>query len=394
MKQLFYLFILALCQLANAQKSVTTYYDWNKIHPRQKYTVNAAGQTTGSYIEYDEKGVVVREYNYLNGEKNGLCVDYLATGNGQRHAMNKITYKNGVLDGYYLENCIINTGGFSQHQVFRGKKEEGQYKDGKKTGAWKEWWCLEEVPGTQSETFGTLKSAGNYDAEGQQTGMWNFYTEKGWQQTKGTFARGKRSGKWALYDDKDSGRIVVSWVYIDGKRIGSTKIFVDAGGEETEYLSKATAYREIAFDSTGIPVGKETDYFITGEKLWEGQMLSVFPDERTGLCITYWKNGNKMEEANYISDKAYGIYKLYYENGQLKQDANMKNGLLEGFCKTYYENGAVKFEGNYLKDKPDGECKGYYQSGTLKYIEIYKRELQSGKYYNESGQLTREYPGY
>src|SRR5688572_23336049 len=106
MKKLIALFFIALCaKYSTGQKLVTTYYDWNKIHPKEKYYVNSAGQMSGSYKLYNQNGVVIKEYNYLNGLENGLCIDYAAIENNQRVVAAKGSSKNGQPDGYYVQFC-------------------------------------------------------------------------------------------------------------------------------------------------------------------------------------------------------------------------------------------------------------------------------------------------
>jgi antitoxin component YwqK of YwqJK toxin-antitoxin module len=41
-----------------------------------------------------------------------------------------------------------------------------------------------------------------------------------------------------------------------------------------------------------------------------------------GIYKSYYRNGQLLEEINYINDKREGVYKLYRENGQLWQEVN------------------------------------------------------------------------
>jgi len=67
--------IVLLCKFGIAQKHVGTWYDWNNIHPHEDYYVNHRwAKKWPIYKEYDQGGVVIKEYNFLNGAENGLCV--------------------------------------------------------------------------------------------------------------------------------------------------------------------------------------------------------------------------------------------------------------------------------------------------------------------------------
>ena len=117
--------LILLCKFSIAQKHVTTYYDYNKIHPHQDYYVNAAGQKNGAYKEYNENGVVVTECNYVNGLASGVCSTYWADEHNQRTLAGKATYKNSELNGPYSSYFQDGT-----------PKESGNYLNGKKEGKW------------------------------------------------------------------------------------------------------------------------------------------------------------------------------------------------------------------------------------------------------------------
>lgn len=125
MKQLLSFIALSLCLIGNAQKTVTTYYDWNKIHPRESYTVNSVGQKNGLYKEYSQRGVVIAEYNYLNGELNGICSEYFEQDHNQRSLKVKATYKNGIKHGAYVEY-------YGPGILMR----QGNYVNGQEEGTW------------------------------------------------------------------------------------------------------------------------------------------------------------------------------------------------------------------------------------------------------------------
>ena len=127
----FLLLLVLLCKFSIAQKHVGTWYDWNNIHPHEDYYVNTAGQKNGPYKEYDQGGVVIKEYNYLNGGENGLCIDYSVGDHNKRFIKSKVNYTKGVLNGlatYYDEQGLPRQG--------------GNYVNDKKSG---KWWTIAPI---------------------------------------------------------------------------------------------------------------------------------------------------------------------------------------------------------------------------------------------------------
>ena len=401
-KQLSLVLIILLSNLCIAQKHVTTYYDYAKIHPKEDYYVNTAGQKNGPYKGYNSNGVVVMEYNYLNGNPNGLCIDYNADTHNQRSVAGKVTYKNGVKDGYALA--------FDPDNHFWTKWKEGTYKDGKENGLWKEWWPVDGVQpvvlksegyylnGVTSGLWTNYHKNGKIQATGNTsnnllTGTWRFYSETGNLIAKGGYLEGRKNGSWYYYDVNDSTKVRNSGEYANGIRIGAWTIYFDKKWNETDEPSQYAFYRKITFDNSGKPTAdKVCDFYISGAKQWEGYLSSINPEvyRNTGVAIYYYENGKVQQEYDY--DK--GIIKTYYDNGTLSDETGMlKDGTLTGSHKEYYENGKLKAEGSYINKTPDGYWKFYYENGVLssegKYDKKGMRDNKTGiwKTYYESGKI-------
>ena len=306
--------IALMCKFSTGQKLVQTYYDWNKIHPKEVYYVNAAGQKSGSYKGYNESGVIIKEYNYLNGSENGLCIDYAATGNNQRVIAAKGSFINGQPDGAYVQYC--------DEDGYKSKVQEGRFKNGKKTGRWKEWWCTEIY---DNKYVNVLKSVGVYK-DGQYDSIWSFYNNKGkieksiryrngvkdaewtgyvyskngnldsygtyagddaeydpkknglWHNYDsngnlyyvGAFNYGHGYGTWSFYMPGDSTKPANSGQFVYGRYFGDWKFYFDKDFSFDFIPYQAAYYRLVSFDSSGTPVGSARDYNVSGEKLWEG----------------------------------------------------------------------------------------------------------------------------
>ena len=307
-----------MCKFSIGQKLVQTYYDWNKIHPKEVYYVNTAGQKTGAYKLYNENGVVIKEYTYLNGQENGLCIDYAATGANLRVVAAKGSFINGQPDGSYVQFC--------DEDGYKSKVQEGRYKNGKKTGKWKEWWCNEIY---DNKYVGILKSVGVYK-NGERDSVWSFYNNKGKIEKTVRFADGVQAregimyiynkngtlisygpyvgdeaegdgpnglkkngvwhdyyddgsississfnyghgwGTWSFYMPGDSAKPANTGQYIYDRYFGDWKFYFDKDLDSYFIPNHAVYYRLISFDSSGTPVGNARDYNISGEKVWEG----------------------------------------------------------------------------------------------------------------------------
>lgn len=347
--------LLSLLTYSNAQKPVATFYDWNKIHPHEVYSINSTGQKTGAYKEYDQSGVVIKEYNYLNGLENGPCIDYASTGNNQRAIKAKATFKNGQPEGYYVEYC--------RYTDYKEKIQEGQYKNGKKTGLWKEWWC-------DDDTRGILKSEGSYDAD-NQNGEWKTYARNGSILTKGSYSNGyKKEGMWYYYSSIDSAKPISWGKYLNNVKVGPWRIMLNSKFEVTDNQEEYAVYRTMKFDSTGIPSAEPVI-----ECHWSGEKV----------CETHLNPAGKRE----------GKETWYYRSGKVSSEGTRKNGIWVGDYIEYYESGAVEIKGKRNDTgNIQGEWKTFYESGKVKVIEEfsegYSTTLLKKTQYNENGDIIKE----
>lgn len=123
-KLLFTLIVLTFGFNLSAQETVKKYYDISKTQIMELYHVNASGEKHGSYKGYDQKGIVTVQANYKNGLLDGIRTKY-ATSSGKQVLAETETYKDNVLHGpakYYGEGGLI--------------LREGEYLNGEKNGKW------------------------------------------------------------------------------------------------------------------------------------------------------------------------------------------------------------------------------------------------------------------
>ncbi len=60
-----------------------------------------------------------------------------------------------------------------------------------------------------------------------------------------------------------------------------------------------------------------------------------------GIKRTYYDNGQKWIETNYVDGIANGLYKEWYENGNIKSEAKFVNGKIDGLYQQWYPNGLL-----------------------------------------------------
>ena len=70
--------------------------------------------------------------------------------------------------------------------------------------------------------------------------------------------------------------------------------------------------------------------------------------------ITYWKNGNLMNEPHYKDEKLEGLETWWWKNGKKSSETHWKNDKREGLDKVWYKNGRKKYIKHYKNDVLDG----------------------------------------
>jgi hypothetical protein len=159
------------------------------------------------------------------------------------------------------------------------------------------------------------------------------------------------------------------------KETGNQKIYYDADWRATT-ADNAAYYRLITLDAAGKPVGLVRDFFITGEKQWQGYVSHFDPEDNAndiseGLCTWFHKNGKKAAEVTIVHDQYNGVYKSWTENGAKESEVEYKNGILNGSYKTWFPNGRPSFVGQYVNGQFNGKQIAYLEDGRISYQETY-----------------------
>ncbi len=92
--------------------------------------------------------------------------------------------------------------------------------------------------------------------------------------------------------------------------------YYDAEWKSVAVKEGADYFRKITYNEHGQPVGTVKDYYITGELLFEGKMVSVNPNAYEGKCTWYHQNGEKRKEAFYQNGRALSTVRIWSEEGK------------------------------------------------------------------------------
>jgi antitoxin component YwqK of YwqJK toxin-antitoxin module len=141
----------------------------------------------------------------------------------------------------------------------------------------------------------------------------------------GSYDQGYSAGEWLFYFDKD-------WVLADKK-------------------ASAEYFRKINFTNEKGP-WSATDYYINGEKQFEGMLGQQNPDLPVGKCTYYYKNGRVSQEMELELTGVFKSAKTYNEQGILEKQVtatgpeyNRQINAIE-----YHPNGTVKAKGKVTED--------------------------------------------
>ena len=250
-------------------------------------------------------------------------------------------YKNGMKCGegkdyefnyYYNDNkCTCKYTGEFLYGMYHGKGKYGEFKNGKRTGFWKD-----------SDGF-----EGEYK-DGQRNGLGK---ENGWT---GHYVNG----------------------YLHGIRSKDEQKINYCFGEQVSILN--------------LCIEKNCIYF-NGIKEYEGNFIKNDNNViKHGKGTEYYKNKNKRYEGSFQNGKHHGYGKEYYYDKEiLKYEGEFKNDLYDKEGKEYDENGKIIYEGGFKNGKYHGKGK-LYRNGKVMYQGDFEDNKLQGKgvEFNENGEIV------
>ena len=112
---------------------------------------------------------------------------------------------------------------------------------------------------------------------------------------------------------------------INGKKQGNWVYWYNAQWKPATLKDSVAFYRKITFNDDK-PIGIVNDFYKSGQKQWEGQLISIEPELNEGLSTWYYENGNKSSVKTFVNGLQEGEGIDYFENGNRKETGFYQNG--------------------------------------------------------------------
>jgi uncharacterized protein len=280
--------------------------------------IDKLGMKQGIWKEFYENDQPKSEGNYKDDKRDGIFKQYSMDG----RVINKEEWRNGEL-------LIAQKKEEEKFEVKRqyyqtgATKIVGTYKKGVPEGVFRQYDEKGNLEGTKVYHAGKMLREGIMDEQGREQGQWKEYYESGHLRSIGNYVDGRREGEWKFSFENDSMEQVGT--YEKGKPNGPWKW----------YYPNGTLRREETYSS-----GKEN-----------------------GNMKEYDQEGSVIAEGNYVEGKQDGPWK--FSNGEYVAEGNFVDGKEDGVWKQFYRDGKIAFEGEYVEGQESGEHKYYYPNGRL-----------------------------
>ena len=219
------------------------------------------------------------------------------------------------------------------------------------------------------------------------------YHENGRVKEKGQYEKGKKNGKWRIYNSK--GALVLIKTYKLGEVLN----------EQTpdQIIESATYHDNGRVNEQGLTLngqrhGEWKKYDQKGDlvliaKYENGKIIGKRKPDKVEEFVEYHSNGRVKSKGLVKNKKRDGTWKIFDNRGKLIKtvvyaDGKMINSsihndekpkLRDGSAVTYHKNGRIKETGKYSKGKKNGTWKEFDSRGKLLKVKIYN----FGKVINE-----------
>lgn len=422
------------------QGKFTWYFPSGKISSETTYK---DGQENGPSIDYYNNGQKKLERNYTDGDEDGYTKEYFSNG--------KVSYEGWVVKGNRQQHFIYyNYFGDVVQKVFYVDNDYSGYTEFIEPGnitsyeyKYKDGWL---VATTQFDITGKRIISNNPMPKGECTVL--YHHDNGKVAGTGTYKNYHLTGPYTAYyfdgstrfttyykrNEKDSvykefyygGAVRNEGRFKDGDKVGLWKDYYENGKikDETNYKDGKITGLDIAYNMDGTydkvisykknKLDGEFKFYGENNQLGgilyykddallgysyedkTGKLLPMIPMKGgSGKVITYFKNGVKSAEIDFLDNsvqgvrkyfyttgKPYvegtrefgydtGVKKVYYASGMLMKEENLVMGNFHGSRKTYFPNGKIEKEENYYNDDLHGTCKYYDMQGKLRQTRTY-----------------------
>lgn len=253
---------------------------------------------------------------------------------------------------------------------------EGHYANGERDGTWNRWYrgneaeLFSKLPYQQfTPPFVSQASFHN----GKLHGRWGIYDAKQRKISEWQFADGEREGRSSWYFA--TGRKMREIDYQKGEIHGEHNEW-NADGRQTikdEYrdgrklAAKVDYYPNKQKKTEGMYLHAR-EVVQTPDDWWTVKIASYAKqgkDEKYGQWIAWYQSGQKQMQGEYRNDLQVGKFQWWYENGQIALQGSYDNGKQVGKWTWWHDNGQKKTQGEYADGNPTGRWRWWDTNGRV-----------------------------
>ncbi len=337
------LLFITMVFFGQSVKTVKTYYDYFETKIKAIEQVTQDFEMHGAQKYYLEDGCLWREYNYKFGKQDGIQKQLYC--NGKINIISN--YKDGLKQGEYKSYKYDKEKYYLEEKYIYDKDVAVEYTSFFSNG---NKYVHNVLNGICTEYYENGKKMTEYtNVNGYQDGKMTVWYENGKMAYEGFYKEGKNDGEWKYFDNNGEVYRTEYWKFTPNVssniKIGKWKFFYKVVNEKwiiTNQVDSAEYFRVIDYDfkvpkeildyAKSSNVFKAYDYYITGEKQWEGfideenMSTSYFNTKvfvEVGDCKFYNKDGtinssgflmhNKKKDAYDYSPIKVGTW-FYYNN--------------------------------------------------------------------------------
>jgi antitoxin component YwqK of YwqJK toxin-antitoxin module/Tfp pilus assembly protein PilF len=332
------------------------FYIDNEVNgPYKQYNVN--GEL--DYIDYYDRDMLVGVKQYDSTGKLILS-ERFPGGNGSY----KLVYANG--EKYFeceLKNGIYQ-GKFAKYYPGNKVSETGFYTYG-----------LRDSTSTSYFPNGRTSAKGKYSKDNRE-GLWQYFTSDGLLARETEYEGGEEEGK-----DR---------IYVNGELHTEYNMHNDnMEGDQVYYGEKNKVACVLKYKN------KDLAGYTYMDK--EGKLMPMIPIKNgTAQFTTFYQNGTKATEFNFVEGRLAGKQVRYYSNGQIAEERSIENSDYNGPYKRYYEEGKLMYEAFYKDNLLVGEERHYGKDGAVRTNNYFYDKLHGMQQYKDlsTGNTTSIYYHY
>ena len=315
-------------------EAVTDRYPNGAVHTEREVALDADKNYVnhGSYVTYDQNGVVTLRGHYRMGKMDGAWSRQFPPsaekgfvsglpGSVKGLLVAEATFENGMLHGAW----VVKT----QDQK---KLAEWQFDHGMRHGT-STWWYL-----------------------------------NGQKQAELTYSNGQPVGELAEWDE--NGKQTDSSKFVEGRLVTRVVKYYAPGQKEFEgyYLRQQD-------------LGEPSPEWWTGAKIVSSKEPADgdIPKTRHGLWTSYYANGQKQTQGEFRNDMPVGKFVWWYENGQRQAQGEYADGARQGTWITWYASGQRESKTEYQRGDLVGQSMRWKADGTLADIQDFQSVPQNAE---------------